>query len=122
MASLNRNVQRMRRDDEVSIPNPKSLKYLVISVGSTITEKENAMLLYDSGGDRSRFIIFSTQENINVLADCQEWAGDGTFSCVPSIFKQLYTIHGVVKDKLLPLVYILMPNNNEERYSKVLLV
>lgn len=43
-----------------------------------------------------------------------------TFLSVTSIFKQLYIIHGLLKGKLLPLVYVLVPNKNENTYSNVL--
>lgn len=54
-----------------------------------------------------------------MLAECQQWAGDGTFKCVPAIFQQLYTIHGWFSNRLIPLVYILMPHKNKEVYTAV---
>ncbi|POG62753.1 hypothetical protein GLOIN_2v1810198 [Rhizophagus irregularis DAOM 181602=DAOM 197198] len=45
---------------------------------------------------------------------------DGTFKTVPTIFKQLYTIHGSVGDsensKIMPLVFSLMSSKSEEYY------
>lgn len=88
----------------------------------TVTGKGHKLLLHDSGDNRNRFLIFATQENLNALVESQEWASDGTFSSVPSIFKQLYTVHGFVNGKSLSLVYVLMPNKNEDTYFKVLFV
>jgi len=44
---------------------------------------------------------------------------DGTFSIVPNLFKQLYTIHGKVYQSVVPLVYVLMPEKSQEAYRKV---
>lgn len=120
--TLTREVQRYRKAKQFSIPTALSLEDLIIPNDLTKNAKGYEMLLHDSGANRSRFIIFATKQNLDILADCKQWAGDGTFSSVPSIFKQLYTIHGMVKGKLLPLVYILMPDKNEESYSNVLSV
>lgn len=44
---------------------------------------------------------------------------DGTFKCVPALFTQMYTIHGINDSKILPLLYILLPNKKESTYSIV---
>ncbi|XP_055308641.1 uncharacterized protein LOC129572655 [Sitodiplosis mosellana] len=45
---------------------------------------------------------------------------DGTFSVVPVIFKQLYTIHGRYKGHHVPLVYVLTSDKKEETYNAIL--
>ena len=48
---------------------------------------------------------------------------DGTFKTVPTIFTQLYTIHGRVggndNSRILPLVYALMSGKSEECYRQL---
>ncbi|KAL4142201.1 hypothetical protein QTP88_004706 [Uroleucon formosanum] len=67
-----------------------------------------------------KFLLFSRKENLQKMSKCDHWYGDGTFSCAPSIFKQLYTIHGIQCSKALPSVYALLPNKKKENiYSFV---
>jgi len=47
----------------------------------------------------------------------EHWLADGTFSCSPHIFHQLYTIHGVSYSNGVPTAYILLPNKKEETYK-----
>ena len=48
---------------------------------------------------------------------------DGTFKTVPTLFRQLYTIHAMVgtgeNAKILPLVYALMTSKTEECYTRL---
>ena len=48
---------------------------------------------------------------------------DGTLKTVPTLFRQLYSIHapagGNVNFRLVPLVYALMTMKNEELYEKL---
>lgn len=41
---------------------------------------------------------------------------DGTFKSVPTLFTQLYTIHGIIDSKILPLIYLLLPNKKQVTY------
>ncbi|XP_022169656.1 uncharacterized protein LOC111033288 [Myzus persicae] len=52
---------------------------------------------------------------------CEHWLADGTFSCSPHIFFQLYTIHGVSYSNVVPTAYILLPNKKEETYKRMFL-
>ncbi|XP_076388846.1 uncharacterized protein LOC143264616 [Megachile rotundata] len=67
-------------------------------------------------------LISTTQSNLNCLYESSQWIADGTFSSVPVIFKQLYTLHGWKNMKMLPLVYILLPNKKKHLYTEALTV
>ncbi|XP_008182264.1 uncharacterized protein LOC103309191 [Acyrthosiphon pisum] len=54
------------------------------------------------------------------MSECDHWYADGTFSCAPSIFKQLYTIHGIQSSNVLPSVYALLPNKKKKTYIRLL--
>lgn len=78
-------------------------------------------MLYDSGQeDPQRFLIFSTKENLELLATCDHWCADGTFSSSPPLFSQMYTIHGAKFSTCLPLVYALLPDKTQATYTKFL--
>ncbi|XP_015115250.1 uncharacterized protein LOC107039903 [Diachasma alloeum] len=64
--------------------------------------------------------MYGTEENLNVLASCEIWLGDGTFQSVLSLFTQLYTLHGLVEGKVLPLTYVLTSNKCKKTYVQIL--
>lgn len=58
--------------------------------------------------DGQNAIIFTTQTNVRILSEAEQWFADGAFRCCPRQFRQVYTIHGMYDGRVLPLVYILM--------------
>lgn len=89
------------------------ISYLQVSL------KKESFVIHDSGvGDRNRILVFATQRNIDLLARAKVWFMDGTFKVTPSIFFQVYTIHVMYKDAVVPLVYALLPNKTEETYQR----
>lgn len=64
--------------------------------------------------------LFSTTENLRMLSTSQIIIGDGTFSCVPSIFAQMYTLHAYVGSKSIPLVYALLSSKTQNDYTRML--
>ena len=64
-------------------------------------------------------VILATNRNINVLSSCTMWSVDGTFWCCPKLYYQTYTLHGLIGEKFVPLVYALMPNKKEEGYEEL---
>jgi len=118
--SLSRTIQRTRLIKENALVNPCNIKDLIIPETYKLTNKNETFLAYDSGSSESRILIFTTQYNLNVLQETDDWFGDGTFKSVPSIFSQLYTIHCYTRSLVIPLVYILMTNRTKEAYAEVL--
>lgn len=91
-------------------------------------------LLYDTYEDEDyenefgRIIIFATNENLRNLFRSRIWFVDGTFSCAPSIFFQVFAIlaavsqpaaRGQVQTIGLPFVYALMETKQEGAYRIV---
>ncbi|KAF7995295.1 hypothetical protein HCN44_005955 [Aphidius gifuensis] len=107
--SLVRMVQRHREVNRPQVQNPDSRELLLLPEWYSVTAKDESFILYNDGGT-DRMIIFTTRKNLDVIKTCKVICGDGTFASVPSIFEQLYTLHGFVGGKCLPLVYPLMPN------------
>lgn len=85
------------RSNQNQPKNPRSVAELNLPDEYRRTIKGDNFLLYDSSndhGDENRFLIFGTIENLKFLSRCESIYMDGTFSVVPVIFNQLYTIHG----------------------------
>ncbi|XP_018905098.2 uncharacterized protein [Bemisia tabaci] len=119
MSSIKRNVQRTRVKATGAPPNPKSREDLIIPEEYRVTVDEKPFLLFDSGSEKKRILIFSTEENLNHLCSADHWFCDGTFSSAPHLFEQLYTIHVERKSYVLPVVFVLLPDKTEETYTRM---
>lgn len=117
---LARRVQRVRNANNPQLPTPNTREQLELPDWCRITIRNQPFFLGDSEDGKNRYLIFSTARNLEILSDCRRWFTDGTFSSVPIIFTQLYTIHGLYKDVVLPFVYILVSGKSIRIYTAVL--
>lgn len=119
-------INRFKKSTRPDYPQePKNLseiqlpEFLIFTLEKDDSTNKN-FLLHDSGADDpNRFFIFSTKENLKLLENNNLFA-DGTFSIAPTYFEQVYTIHGLINGKCVPLVYCLLPKKNEIIYVKFL--
>ncbi|RIA89390.1 hypothetical protein C1645_824919 [Glomus cerebriforme] len=72
----------------------QSLESLIIPENMQKTLDSSDFLIKDSTIGHDRILLFTTVTNINHLDHSFFWIMDGTFKTVPTLFKQLYTIHG----------------------------
>lgn len=98
--SLVKTIQRCRQGKDVP-KNPCNVSELVLPPEYRKTVKNADFLLFDSAEstdevleDQGRILIFATTENLKFMARCTHIYMDGTFTVVPVLFKQLYTVHG----------------------------
>ncbi|CAF4412360.1 unnamed protein product, partial [Rotaria sp. Silwood2] len=70
-----------------------------------------------------RILLFTTAENLKWLQEAKFWIMDGTFKTVPTLFRQLHSIHAPaarnVNFRIVPLVYALMTMKSKELYEKL---
>lgn len=92
--SMTRMVQRIRNKNRFP-KNPRNLIELVLPNEFITTSKGDNFLLYDSGPNENRLLIFGTLSNLKFLSECNCIYMDGTFDVTPPLFKQVYTIHGI---------------------------
>ena len=76
-------------------------------------------LYFDSGKSDSRVLIFATLPALDLLSQSEICHCDGTFSVSPDVFYQVYTIHVVIENAVVPLVYALLPNKTQNTYEKL---
>ena len=79
---------------------------------------EEQFLLYDSGEEESRILIFGTDDNLAVLGRYEKWQCDGTCKVVPMLTAQLYTIHVGYLNYYVPVLYALLPDKTEITYER----
>ena len=94
--SLKRTIQRQRVHHNVVTVQPTSLEHLFLPEEYKLTSKGEPFLLYDSGSETQRILIFGTQRNLEMLQSSKVWLADGTFKTTPLLFTQVYVItrHG----------------------------
>ena len=76
--SIKRTIRRERQVRDIAPVQPETLHDLAIPPEFMITAKEENFLLYDSGPDLTRILIFGTQKNCNMLTKSNIWLADGT--------------------------------------------
>lgn len=92
--AMARRIRRNRQKDSGCRKEPKSLAELVLIDEDLVTLKGDKFMLYDNKDPNNRLIIFTTNANLTMLVHCPLWGMDGTFDVTPSLFNQLYTVHG----------------------------
>ncbi|CAF0868187.1 unnamed protein product [Rotaria sordida] len=119
--ALRQQIKRAKRvcDEEVE---PKTLGDFTLPDAYSIT-LSGMHFAKDITDGTERILLFTTSENLKWLQEAKFWIMDGTFKTVPTLFRQLYSIHapagGNVTFRIVPLVYALMSNKSEELYQRL---
>lgn len=92
--------------NEMNIPN--HLKYL----------EGELFILAESSFNDKKIIIMGTSSSLKLLSEYKCWIVDGTFKVVPTIMRQLFSIHGQIDNQIVPLVFGLMSHKSTETYSQ----
>ena len=111
--------QRHVRKKGLKIPKPpKKLKDINVPDLVKKFKDGESFLKFDSGeNDKDRFLILSREQDYEHLRNSEDIKSDGTFD-VPTPFQQVYVIHGSVRGKSVPMLYILLPNKKKKTYKK----
>lgn len=112
-ATLEDNVRRAKRRDNAPAPNPQSKNF-------EIPDCYADFVLHDSGRDDDQRILAFGHADLLAALSYDTWFGDGTFTLVPGIYFQLYTIHAKVGSKYPPCIYFLLPNKTENTYKRMI--
>lgn len=120
-STLSRTLQRRRKQIIAAGNGGVALPAAPTNLDFAIPEEFLEMVLYDSGPGDNRIIVMGCLELLDGLARADVWLADGTFSVVPTIFFQLYSIHFVFGSGVCPAaVYCLLPNKTAETYARVI--
>jgi hypothetical protein len=127
---LKRTARRVRAIVNV-IPNaPATLEDLVFTPEFCLlrsTEADSPVFLKrvvdfvcEERGSNEKIIIFTTTDNLNLLAQGTQVFSDGTFKKRPQLFYQVYMLHGKAFGIIIPLVYVLMTRKTNQAYVLLL--
>lgn len=109
-----------REQKKFKMKEPKTLQEVdfPMELTRTIEGSDFAVSQLIEGDDA--IIIFMSRESLRYLHQAEYWISDGTFSTVPTILYQLYTIHGKVgrgeHSHVFPLAYCLLSGKSEQLY------
>ncbi|CAF4652782.1 unnamed protein product [Rotaria socialis] len=120
LKNLKRTVQRIRQRHQNPLALPKDRTSLVIDPEFMKTNRNRTFLQFDSGSVDQRMLIFSTKKQLRMLENATHIYLDGTFSVVPELYFQLYTIHVEYLHHILPTVYVLLPGKKQCLYREML--
>jgi len=118
--ALRQQIKRVRRENTPS--QPQSLEDLTIPDSLRTTIGGELFLIKDSTINDEKLLLFCTKNNVQRLSHARYLIMDGTFWTVPTIFRQLYTIHAPVGGdnfRVLPLAYALMSSKSETLYIRL---
>lgn len=65
-------------------------------------------------------IIFSSQTDLMRLSKATTWVCDGTFKSAPGMFYQIWSIHMLYRNRVLPMAFCLLPNKTAPTYKRAL--
>ena len=118
--TISKMIRRVRKEGP---QEPSDLQDMFIPDEYRKTFSGETFLVSESNIGDDKILLFTTHSNVKKLKDAHFWIMDGTFKTVPTLFKQLYTIHAPVgpqeRSRILPLVYVLMTRKNTECYVQV---
>lgn len=118
-SSLKRTIRNVRSATLENHGNPKTRKEIELPPAYSVTEKKHNFVIYDKGAVDDRMIVFGTEENLRLLAGAKHWLMDGTFGACSMLFGQLYSIHAIIGEKVVPLIYALLPGRSSAVYTEM---
>ncbi|CAF0793861.1 unnamed protein product [Rotaria sordida] len=62
-------------------------------------------------------IIFTTKTNLSILKQNKHWFTDGTFKMCPDDYYQLFTLHAMMTNAIIPIGYGLLIGKSTEDYN-----
>ena len=111
---IKRNIRNIRSTIHHNLPKTVIETHEVINKIIIKTNTDEPFLMVN---DHDNNIIgFSTTSNLMVLCDTNTIYVDGTFKSCPKYFLQIFTIHALVNEMYVPLVFFLLPNKETKSY------
>lgn len=119
---IRRAIYHERRKSYPALPKSLNETLDVLRTLDVSTSQKEDLLLYCDRADGTPLVIFSCYTNLLHLCNAQTILGDGTFRYCPKFFLQIYTIHAVINQHFVPLVFALLPDKTEATYTKMLCI
>ena len=117
MNSVRGNIRQQRH--RKVLPNPPNRAeisvlpqlYQMTSIGAQFPR-------YDSEiKDNGQILKFTSDQSLELLSDSEHWLCNGTSKVCPEIFYHVYLIYALVNGRVLPCLFAILPNKNQQAYQ-----
>ncbi len=99
-------------------PIPRSVHDVVVRGQWRKTWKGERYLVHQD--PQWGLLIYMSPKSAIALQKCDDLYVDGTFSVCPKPFKQILTIHGMYKDRVIPFVFGILQSKDTALYREML--
>ncbi|CAF1526042.1 unnamed protein product [Adineta ricciae] len=117
--NIKRRIRILRQNNQL-VKEPNDPKFLSVPNELTLTHRKERFLCSDTGPGDDRILIFASPEQLQILQTSEEFLVDGTFKVVPEIFYQLFIIHAVYRNYVVPVIYALLRRKNTDTYQRLI--
>ena len=103
----------LKRQRTSTLPKlPKSQADLVLSDEWEPDNSGQRFLLRTNGDKSNEMLLFVTNTNLERLSRCKTIYMVGTFKTCPGLYSQFFSVHGLINEHVVPLVFALLSDNN----------
>lgn len=95
---------------------PQAIDEIDYPLNLYVLDNELFILAEEKVGDEY-MVIFGTKSSIQLLQQSDCWLVDGTFDVVPTIMRQLFSVHGRIEREVVPLLFCLMSKKSAVLYE-----
>ncbi|KAE9529589.1 hypothetical protein AGLY_011685 [Aphis glycines] len=113
LSYIKRTLCRIRQINSSAPSNPLTLTDITILNNFSQTIDGRQFLINDIEPVENRILVFATEKNLDLLAKSDHWFADGTFKSCPPLFAQVYTIHVIKNNLVIPVVFSLIPDKTQ---------
>lgn len=99
-------------------PFPRRIQEVMLEGSWAESARGQPFLLADDGTEQ-KILVFSTDQNLEILSASEHVFLDGTFKVAPPFFKQMYTLHVHYLGQMIPVVFALLPCKTQEVYIRL---
>ncbi|CAF5031582.1 unnamed protein product, partial [Rotaria sp. Silwood1] len=78
------------------------------------TYRDEDFILHDD----EHLIIFTTKNNLSILKQNKHWFADGALKVCPDNYYQLFALHAMMTNAIIPLVYGLLIGKSSDDYNQ----
>ncbi|XP_065318870.1 uncharacterized protein LOC135926865 [Gordionus sp. m RMFG-2023] len=115
--SIKSTIDRLLQKNRPTLP--QSVDELVLLPEYITTNKGEIFLI--NNDNNNNMLVFGTCEMLKLVEICDGDSiyMDGTFYVVPRLYCQLYSIHIMYQEVMIPIIYALLPDKNRGTYIEL---
>jgi hypothetical protein len=114
-----RTLCRIRQINSSAPTNPLTITDIKIPDKYSHTIDGRQFLINDIEPVENRILVFATKENLGLLSKSNNWFADGPFKSCHPLFAQVYMIHVIKHNLIIPVVFALMPDKTQSSYERL---